>query len=147
MIAPFVRQLATALQKVYADKGVELTQDIAAHARFFGEEGDLMELAGNLLDNAFKWCRRRVILRAAPLTVSEHRRAGLSLVVEDDGPGIDEAQRERVLERGVRADERTPGHGIGLAVVHDLVRLHGGELAIGRSDLGGARVELRLPAS
>ena len=101
------------------------------------EEGDLMELAGNLLDNAFKWCRGRVVLRAAPLTSAGQRRAGLWLTVEDDGPGIDEAQRERVLERGVRADERTPGHGIGLAVVHDIVRLHGGELSITRSELAG----------
>jgi len=66
--------------------------------------------------------------------------------VEDDGPGIDEQQRTRVLDRGVRADEQTPGHGIGLAVVRDIVQLHGGELAISRSALGGARVELRLPA-
>jgi two-component system sensor histidine kinase PhoQ len=145
-VARVVRSIEEALQKVYADKKVQFTGQVAASARFYGDEGDLMELAGNLLDNAFKWCRSRVALHAAPLAAAGQRRAGLSLVVEDDGPGIDEAQRERVLERGVRADERTPGHGIGLAVVHDIVRLHGGDLAISRSELGGARVELRLPA-
>jgi two-component system sensor histidine kinase PhoQ len=145
-VARVIRSIEEALQKVYAEKKVIFTGEVAAGARFYGEEGDLMELAGNLLDNAFKWCRGRVTLRAGPLTSAGQRRAGLVLVVEDDGRGIDEAQHERVLERGVRADERTPGHGIGLAVVHDIVRLHGGELAISRSDLGGARVEVRLPA-
>jgi two-component system sensor histidine kinase PhoQ len=145
-VAHVVQQLASALQKVYADKSIELTQDVMPGTRFYGEEGDLMELAGNLLDNAFKWGRSQVAIRAAPLADSGDRRAGLSLVVEDDGPGIDEQQRTRVLERGVRVDEQTPGHGIGLAVVHDIVRLHGGELAILRSSLGGARIELRLPA-
>jgi len=145
-VARVIRSIVEALQKVYVDKHVVVTEQVAPGARFFGEEGDLMELTGNLLDNAFKWCRGRVVVRVAPLTSAGQRRAGLWLTVEDDGPGIDEAQRERVLERGVRADERTPGHGIGLAVVHDIVRLHGGELSITRSELGGARIELRLPA-
>ena len=145
-VAAVVRKLVGALQKVYADKHVRYGEEIDASARFYGEEGDLMELAGNLLDNAFKWCNGRVTLRAAPLAEAATRRAGLQLIVEDDGPGIAQAQRERVLERGARADERTPGHGIGLAVVHDIVRLHGGALEIARSELGGARVEVRLPA-
>ena len=145
-VARVVRAVADALQKVYADKRVQYTERVETGARFFGEEGDLMELAGNLLDNAFKWCRTRVAVGAAPLASAGQRRAGLLLVVEDDGPGIDETLRERVLERGARADERMPGHGIGLAVVHDIVRLHGGTLSITRSELGGARIELRLPA-
>jgi two-component system sensor histidine kinase PhoQ len=145
-VARVVGQLAGALQKVYADKRVELTAEVDAGTQFYGDEGDLMEIAGNLLDNAFKWCRARVRVHAAPLEDGDRRRAGLLFAVEDDGPGIDEQDRSRVLERGVRADERVPGYGIGLAVVHDVVQLHGGELLIAHSPLGGARVELRLPA-
>jgi two-component system, OmpR family, sensor histidine kinase PhoQ len=141
-----VAQLADALRKVYADKAVQLTADVSPDARFYGEQGDLLELLGNLLDNAFKWCRSRVVLTVSPLAHSEGRRPGLVLVVDDDGPGVQEADRARVLERGVRADESTPGHGIGLAVVDDIARLHGGSVVIGRSPLGGARVEVRLPA-
>jgi len=66
-------------------------------------------------------------------------------VVEDDGPGVPEADRARVLQRGVRADEATPGHGLGLAMVRDMAEMYGGALALGDSTLGGARVELRLP--
>jgi two-component system sensor histidine kinase PhoQ len=144
-VARVVAEVGDALKKVYAEKRVVFSADVAHEAHYQGEEGDLMEIVGNLLDNAFKWCRSRVVVHATPLQASGQRRQGLRLVVEDDGPGIDERDRARVLERGVRADERTPGHGIGLAVVADIVRLHGGELAIGRSRLGGASVELRIP--
>jgi two-component system sensor histidine kinase PhoQ len=145
-VARVIPQITSALRKVYAHKPVQVTEEVAADACFFGEEGDLMEIAGNLLDNAFKWSRGRVSVRASSLDRGgAQRRRGLALVVEDDGPGIAEADRARVLERGVRVDESTPGHGIGLAVVHDLVRLHGGDVAITRSELGGTRVEVRLP--
>ena len=146
-VARVMPRITSALCKVYADKRVRLTEEIAPDARFYGDEGDLMEIAGNLLDNAFKWCRGRVRVGGSSLDGGGgQRRRGLVLVVEDDGPGIDDADRTRVLERGVRIDESAPGHGIGLAVVHDLVRLHGGELAITRSELGGTRVEVRLSA-
>ena len=111
---------------------------------FIGDRGDLTELLGNLLDNACKWCRSRVRFTAG----AEERTAAreqLSLVVEDDGPGISAANRARVLERGVRADESVPGHGLGLAMVHDTVDLYGGRLAVDSSPLGGARFSLWLP--
>jgi two-component system sensor histidine kinase PhoQ len=72
-------------------------------------------------------------------------RERLSLVIEDDGPGISAENRARVLQRGVRADETVPGHGLGLAMVHDTVAMYGGTLAIDASPLGGARFALRLP--
>jgi two-component system sensor histidine kinase PhoQ len=145
-VGDVVAQLGDALRKVYADKSVQLATDVAPDARFYGEHGDLLELVGNLLDNAFKWCRGRVALTVRPLAQGDARRPGIVVIVEDDGPGIPEADRARVLGHGVRADESTPGHGIGLAVVDDIARLHGGSVAIDRSALGGARVEVRLPA-
>jgi signal transduction histidine kinase len=111
---------------------------------FVGDRGDLTELIGNLLDNACKWCRSRVRLTAGSVE-SAGPRERLNLVIEDDGPGISAADRARVLERGVRADQNVPGHGLGLAMVHDTVDLYGGQLSIDSSPLGGARFSLRLP--
>jgi two-component system sensor histidine kinase PhoQ len=96
------------------------------------------------MDNAAKWCRNSVRVVA---TLRNEAGAGqkLQLAVEDDGPGIPPAERERVLQRGARADEHTPGHGLGLAMVRDMAGLYGGRLTLGDSALGGCRVELRLP--
>jgi two-component system, OmpR family, sensor histidine kinase PhoQ len=117
---------------------------VERESQFVGDRGDFTELLGNLVDNACKWCRSRV-----RVTVLVDPQAGgrerLSLAVEDDGPGISEENRARVLQRGVRADESVPGHGLGLAMVHDTVDLYGGTLNIDASELGGARFLLRLP--
>src|SRR5690606_11278312 len=132
--------IVRSLEKVYAEKNVLCEFDTDTLSRFYGEEGDLMELLGNLLENAFKWCRHRVLFSARSMTTAPHRRAGLLLVVEDDGPGIASDLVERVLQRGVRGDERVQGHGIGLAIVQDIVRAYRGELLVERSgELGGAR--------
>ncbi|MCB1561804.1 MAG: GHKL domain-containing protein, partial [Xanthomonadales bacterium] len=132
--------IVQSLEKVYAAKNVLCEFEIDQLARFYGEQGDLMELLGNLLENAFKWCQHRVVLTARAMTVAPNRRSGLLLTVEDDGPGIAEDQVTRVLQRGVRGDERVHGHGIGLAIVQDIVRAYHGELVVERSDeLGGAR--------
>jgi two-component system sensor histidine kinase PhoQ len=112
--------------------------------RFYGEERDLLELAGNLLDNAFKYGRSRVRVGGREIA-GEGRRPGLVLVVEDDGPGIEAGQRERLLQRGVRGDERVEGHGLGLAIVGELTDAYGGTLDIRRSELGGALIEVTLP--
>jgi two-component system sensor histidine kinase PhoQ len=114
--------------------------EIAPDLQFRGVEGDLMELLGNLLDNAFKWCNRRV------RTSARGKGRRLEILVEDDGPGIAPDQVRRVLERGTRADEETPGHGIGLAVAREICTAYGGELSIGHSTLGGARFRIRLGA-
>ncbi len=136
--------LRAALLKVYAHKDLSIELAIAPSAQFIGDRGDLTELLGNLLDNACKWCRGRVRLTARADPAADPRQR-LTLVIEDDGPGISAADRERVLERGVRADEKVPGHGLGLAMVHDTVDLYGGALSIDSSPLGGARLSLRLP--
>ncbi|GAB6043676.1 ATP-binding protein [Endothiovibrio diazotrophicus] len=138
-IAPLVERLLTSLHKVYRDHGVTVIRDFAADADFRGDEGDLLELLGNLLDNAFKWSRSRI--RVSVGCAGD----GVAIVVEDDGPGIPEEAASRVLERGVRLDQATPGHGLGLAMVADLVHAYRGRLEFGPSDLGGAGVRLELP--
>src|SRR5688500_14511383 len=116
-------------------------------ARFYGEQGDLMELLGNLLENAFKWARHRVLLTVSRTGPIGARRRGLEIVVEDDGPGIPENEVERMLQRGQRGDERVQGHGIGLAIVRDIVRAYRGDLVVARSTaFGGASFTLRFGA-
>ena len=139
-------EIVRGLEKVYASKNVLCEFDVAPGVQFYGEAGDLQELLGNLLENAFKWARHRVLLTARPGASAPNRRAGLHLSVDDDGPGIAPEDVARILQRGVRGDERVQGHGIGLSIVQDLVRDYRGELQVGRSqELGGARFEVTLP--
>jgi two-component system, OmpR family, sensor histidine kinase PhoQ len=137
-------ELRAALLKVYAHKDLSLELAVEPESQFVGDRGDFTELLGNLVDNACKWCKSHV---RVTVTTDQHAgaRERLSLVVEDDGPGISEEDRARVFQRGVRADESVPGHGLGLAMVHDTVDLYGGSLSIDSSPLGGARFSLRLP--
>lgn len=137
-----VQRIVGSLAKVYAAKTIERQIDVAADCAFDGEQGDLMELLGNLLDNAFKWARRRVAISVEPGRATS---PALTIVVEDDGPGIDSAAVERLLQRGAKGSEEMPGQGIGLAVVQDIVEVYGGTLEIDRSPLGGARLQIQLP--
>jgi two-component system sensor histidine kinase PhoQ len=105
----------------------------------------LTEVAGNLLDNAFKWSRGKVRLTAERLSDPTARRDGLRLIVEDDGPGIPVDERTRVLDRGARLDERVSGQGIGLSVVRELAQLSGGTIRVDDSPLGGALIEICFP--
>lgn len=139
-LAEAAARLAQALEKIHADKAVQCAIDIPCDLQVRIDPGDVSEIVGNLLDNAFKWCRRQVLLSAAASADG-----GLTLDVDDDGPGIAEAIGTQALERGVRADEQIPGHGIGLAVVRDIVDSLGGQIELGRSRLGGARVRIMLP--
>jgi two-component system, OmpR family, sensor histidine kinase PhoQ len=143
-VAQVAAELRATLLRVYGGKDLVIELAVAPAAQFIGDRGDLTELLGNLLDNACKWCRTRVRF-SANIDDSAEPRERLSLVVEDDGPGISAADRARVLKRGVRADEKVPGHGLGLAMVHDTVDLYGGKLSIDASPLGGARFTVRLP--
>lgn len=144
-IQPSAEAIVGSLEKLHAERNVLCEFEIDPQARFYGEVGDLMELMGNLLENAFKWANHRVLLTARRLGPAHARRPGLELVVEDDGPGIPDDQTERLLQRGVRGDERVAGHGIGLSIVEDLVRAHRGRLGVDRSpELGGARFTVRF---
>lgn len=137
--------LRGALLKVYFDRGIACELNVAEGCLFFGDREDLTEIGGNLLDNAFKWARSTVRMTAQRVSSPAARREGLLLLVEDDGPGIPEAERDRVLDRGARLDERVSGQGIGLSVVRELTHLNGGTISIAQSSLGGARIEVRLP--
>lgn len=130
-----LKRLVEGLAKVYKDKSPEIVLDVFDGVVFRGDRGDFLELAGNLLDNACKWCRSRIELRVRPATDS-----GFELVVEDDGPGIPEELADVLLQRGMRLDESAPGHGIGLAVVRDIAASYGGDIRIARSSLGGTEV-------
>ena len=143
-VAEPLEQLRTALGKVYADKPLKVALAIAPGAAYPIDAGDFLELAGNLMDNACKYCRQSVLVRATPWTAAEWRRPGLVLEVEDDGSGIPPAERARVLERGARADESVAGQGIGLAVAREIAAAYSGTLEIGESRLGGARLRLTI---
>jgi two-component system sensor histidine kinase PhoQ len=133
-----------ALLKVYGNKDLLFETSVAPGAQFIGDRADLTEMLGNLLDNACKWSKSHVRIEIR-VDGSAHPRRELQLTLDDDGPGIAEADRARVLQRGGRADEATPGHGLGLSMVHDTVELYGGTLRIDSSPLGGARFVLKLP--
>lgn len=139
-IRPVAEKITSSLNKVYHDKKISAQLHIESGLNFRGDQGDLMELFGNLLDNAYKWCKSSVELRAT--TEAGH----LSLIVNDDGPGIPQQEAARILLRGVRIDQTTPGQGIGLAVAASIVQAYGGEIRIATSPLGGASVLIRIPA-
>ena len=144
-IKPVVKRLLTSLRKVYRDKSIAYQEDIDEAAIFRGEEGDLMEVIGNLLDNASKWCRAKVSINVAQTLAATGKHGGLIVTVEDDGPGIAGEQAEHLLQRGIRGDTQTPGHGIGLAVVREIVEAYGGSLTIARSTMGGAKMVVEFP--
>jgi len=136
--------LRGALLKVYADRGVTCELTVGEGTTFMGDREDLTEIAGNLLDNAFKYTRTFVRVTADRIVSPAARRDGLRLIIEDNGPGIPLDSRARVLERGARLDERIAGQGIGLSVVRELVELNGGTIIIDSSALGGARIEVKI---
>ncbi|MBN7139023.1 two-component sensor histidine kinase [Lysobacter enzymogenes] len=145
-IEPHAEEIVRGLEKVYASKGILCEFDLADGVQFHGEPGDLQELLGNLLENAFKWANSRVLLTVKPGETASNRRPGLLLAVDDDGPGIPAEKVATILQRGVRGDERVQGHGIGLAIVQDLVRGYRGTLDVTLSEeLGGTRFEVKLP--
>ena len=145
-IEPHAEQIVRGLEKIYAGKGVICEFEIDPQTRFHGEPGDLQELLGNLLENAFKWAKSRVLLTIQPGADAPNRRPGLLIAVDDDGPGIAPENVATVLQRGVRGDERVQGHGIGLAIVQDIVRDYRGTLEVQASaELGGARFQVALP--
>jgi two-component system, OmpR family, sensor histidine kinase PhoQ len=145
-ITPLLQRILTSLAKVYAERRLDLHLDAGATLQFRADAADLMELCGNLLDNACKWARTRVVVRAQ--LVDADGGQALELIIEDDGPGIAPEQRAAVLGRGVRIDSSVPGQGIGLAVARDIVSAYGGKIEIDASpELGGARVRATLHSS
>jgi signal transduction histidine kinase len=139
-VAPLLEELALTLERIFRDKGVEVDWRCPDDLWFHGERQDLLELAGNVMENACKWCKGRVRVVALPSSSAE-----LSLAVEDDGPGLAAEDRAEVLQRGARLDETAPGSGLGLSIVDELARAYGGAVALADSSLGGLKVTLILP--
>lgn len=135
-VAPLLDNLTSALNKVYQRKGVNISLDISPEISFVGEKNDFMEVMGNLLDNACKYCLEFVEV-SARVTDNE-----LHIIVEDDGPGIPRNKREVVFDRGQRADTLRPGQGVGLSVAREIVDQYEGKIETGESLLGGARMEV-----
>ncbi|UJQ95718.1 ATP-binding protein [Mariluticola halotolerans] len=138
-------RLVRVMGKLHRDRTISLNSGTADEIWFRGEESDLEEMAGNLLDNASKWAKSAVeVTLVAPANAPTRI---LKVIIEDDGPGLSDAEAEKALRRGVRLDEKTPGSGLGLDIVKELVDVYGGTLSLGRSDLGGLKAELVLPAA
>ncbi len=140
-VAPVVEELSRLMEKVYRNTDLDIDPG-AAGLDFAGERQDLLEIVGNVLENACKWSRSAVILRVEPLANRQFR-----VVIEDDGPGLPAGKRQEMLARGARLDEGAPGSGLGLSIVNDLARAYGGRLKLDDSKLGGLRVEVDLPCS
>jgi len=124
------------LNKVYQRKGISLSLDVSPEITFVGDQNDFMEVMGNVLDNACKYCLEFVEISARQTD------SCLLLVVEDDGPGIPESKREIIFLRGQRADTLRPGQGLGLAVARDILEQYAGDIEAGTSALGGARMKV-----
>ena len=139
-VGPVLERIRASLDKVYRRQGLHCELDLPADCALRVSEEDLMEMCGNVLDNAYKWARSRIRVHA------DDAHDEFVLCVEDDGPGIAQPERERVLSRGARADESVGGHGIGLAVMRDIAAAYAGTISIDKSPrLGGARVCITLP--
>ena len=132
-------KVTAALHKVYRDKAINVTMEISELAVFYGDKGDLLEILGNILDNAFKYGNGEI--RISGERIEEK---GFSLVIEDNGHGVDEQHRAKLLQRGQRADTLQPGQGIGLAVVTDIVSSYRGSIELNASELGGVAVSISI---
>jgi signal transduction histidine kinase len=140
LIAPHIDDVGNALGKIYADKRITLMQHVPREIAVACEQQDFDEMAGNLLENAFRWARSKVEVHA-----QKNDGRFVTIVIEDDGPGLRPDQIPQVLRPGERIDESAPGFGFGLPITRELAELYGGDLNLDASQLGGLRVTLRLP--
>ena len=155
-VPPVVSALARTMEKLYRERDIAIAIELPEHAHFRGEQQDLEEMIGNLVDNGCKWAKSRVAIEvvaeqgaagekgqrsAANLNGGSHVR----IIVDDDGPGLSPAERDQVALRGQRLDETKPGSGLGLSIVVELASLYNGVLTLGAAPIGGLRAELALP--
>lgn len=139
-IEPLITKLSNALDKVYREKNIRFDTHLPENLQVRVDEGDIMEILGNLLDNACKWCQKRIRINVT--LKNQHAQ----FTIADDGPGIGQTQVDTILQRGGRADQAMPGQGIGLSVVVDIIQAYKSELSVTHSDLGGAAFSFSLPA-
>jgi two-component system sensor histidine kinase PhoQ len=145
-LAAVIKKISVSLSKVYIDKNITFDMAVAEQSQVYCDEGDLYEIAGNLMDNACKWCRSTVKVNVSLNQRKGRQNFAVLLEIEDDGPGIPAEKLADILKRGVRADENIHGHGIGMAVVYELTGLLGGLLEGKKSEaLGGMKWSVYLP--
>jgi signal transduction histidine kinase len=155
-VPPVVTALARTMEKLHRERDIAIDVDVPPQANFRGEQQDLEEMIGNLVDNACKWAQSRVaieVIADRPATAGDDRdlngdsiaKSRVRIIVDDDGPGLSPAEREQVALRGQRLDETKPGSGLGLSIVVELAKLYGGGLTLGTAPIGGLRTELALP--
>ncbi|MGX1349565.1 signal transduction histidine kinase [Bradyrhizobium elkanii] len=141
VIAPRVADLGLVLGKVNADKAIDFVNHIPVGLAVACEQQDVDEMLGNVLENAFAWCRSKVVVESREETRS------VDLVIEDDGPGLSPEQMSQATQAGQRLDESSPGFGFGLSITRELAELYAGSLSLDRSPLGGLRVTILLPSA
>ena len=139
-----MKRLVRVMAKIHPECKISLSAPLEKTVWFRGEDSDLEEMVGNLLDNACKWSKNRV--KVSFDLFGQDRQQMVLITIKDDGVGLTEKQVEVVLRRGVRLDEKTPGSGLGLDIVKELVDVYGGELSLGSSPQGGLEASLKLPA-
>jgi len=155
-VVPVVTALARTMEKIHHDRAIAIAVEAPAEARFRGERQDLEEMIGNLVDNACKWAKGRVGIEVVPpsgtapasgaaTSPGDAAQRVVRIIVDDDGPGLNPAEREQVGNRGLRLDETKPGSGLGLSIVVELASLYGGGLNLGTAPIGGLRADLVLP--
>jgi len=140
-VKAIIEDLSFSMERLYQERDIEIQCSGLEGCWFRGEAQDLEEMLGNLMDNACKWARSQVLVRA------ECAKDRLLIVVEDDGPGIPEQRQVEVLQRGHRLDEKVPGSGLGLDIAKDIAGLYRGSITLDRGSSGGLRVKLDLPAT
>src|SRR5271167_2151442 len=155
-VPPVVTALARTMEKLHRERDIAIDVDVPAQASFRGEQQDLEEMVGNLVDNACKWAQSRVaieVIAERPLAAGEKifngdngEKSRVRIIVDDDGPGLSPAEREQVATRVERLDETKPGSGLGLSIVVELAGLYNGALTLGTAPIGGLRAELALPS-
>jgi signal transduction histidine kinase len=146
-VGPVLNALARTLMRIHQEKGIVINVDCEPGLKFRGEQQDLEEMVGNLLDNACKWSKARIDAEARLLrSESTLIRIWLEIAVSDDGPGLPAEKRPEALKRGRRLDETKPGSGLGLSIVAETAAMYSGSVKLEDSTLGGLKATLRLPA-
>jgi len=145
-VGPVLDALARTLERINRDRNLKIAVDMPTPLRFRGERQDLEEMVGNLMDNACKWASHQIVVHAQAVQgTADENRSWLTIMVDDDGPGIPPEKRATALERGKRLDESKPGSGLGMSIILETAAMYSGTIALDKADLGGLRAILRLP--
>ena len=145
-LEPIAQQIIVSLNKVYKHKRLKVDVKFANDIKYKIEKGDLFELFGNLLDNAYHWASTQLSVSALTVNGGTAPPTGIQIIIEDDGPGIAVDDLALVLKRGLKVDESMNGNGIGLAIVNEVVASYRGTLKSEQGQLGGQRWVINLPA-